>query len=81
MQIFLPLATELVFLNYDFNGNRSLDKSEATYDIQPKEQILYARNLIKLIKDYKSLTPSELAPLMKEFQELQKFFEMLEKLK
>ena len=81
LQIFLPLATELVFLNYDFNGNRSLDKSEATYDIKPKEQILYARNLIKLIKDYKSLTTSELAPLMKEFKELQEFFEILEKLK
>ena len=37
--------------------------------------------MIKLIIDYKSLTPSELGPLMKEFQELQKFFEMLEKLK
>ena len=81
LQVFMPLATELVFLNYDFNGNRSLDKPEATYDFKPKEQILYARNMIKLIIDYKSLTPSELGPLMKEFQELQKFFEMLEKLK
>ena len=80
LQVFMPLATELVFLNYDFNGNRSLDKSEATYDFKPKEQILYARNMIKLIIDYKSLTPSELAPLMEEFQELQKFFKMLNNL-
>lgn len=81
MVLFMPLATELAFLNYDFNGDRSLDKFELTYDIKPKEQILYVRNLINLIKDYKSLTPSELRPLMKEFKELQEFFEILEKLK